>query len=148
MLGYLEHTRGYRLYDTEAKKVFRCRDVVFYEDETTKTNYQLESTNNSEEDDNKSDSVGDCTDNTEESFETTSEKEDNPDTKEEIIEISDEDPTQHVEVQEDEPEPQLHRSSRTPKPRNWLDYISFKMESTRTEPLSVHEALNGSHSKV
>lgn len=145
LLGYLEHTQGYRLYDTEAKKVFRCRDVVFYENET---NYRIEPVNDSKEDDD-SDSVGDCADDTEESFNTpvneiSSERED---ANEEIIELSDEDPTQRTGLEGDEPEQQLRRSSRIPKPKNWLDYISFKVESTSTEPSSVHEALNGSHSK-
>lgn len=31
-LGYLEHTKGYRLYDEKTKKIFRNRDVIFYED--------------------------------------------------------------------------------------------------------------------
>lgn len=49
----------------------------------------------------------DCADDTEESFETpvneiSSERED---ANEEIIELSDEDPTQHAELEEDESEP-------------------------------------------
>lgn len=44
-------------------------------------------------------------------------------------------------------EPQLRRSNRIPKPKSWLDYVSFKVESTGIELSSVHEALNGSHSK-
>ncbi|KAG5324467.1 POLX protein, partial [Pseudoatta argentina] len=31
-VGYLENTKGYRLYDESTQKVFKSRDVVFYED--------------------------------------------------------------------------------------------------------------------
>lgn len=87
LLGYLEHTQGYRLYDKKTNRIFRCRDVVFYEDETTKTNYRMEPINDSEEDD-ESDSAGDRSEDLEESFKTptnevNSERKENQDASQE-----------------------------------------------------------------
>lgn len=66
-LGYLEHTKGYFLYDEKANKIFRSRDVIFYEDAASNTKItHMMSTKDDPEDDGEEESSSDS----EESFET------------------------------------------------------------------------------
>lgn len=99
-LGYLEHTKEYCLYDEKEEKIFRSRDVIFYEDAARKTNYWLTSQDNSESNKENADSVRDSEDDSEESYSMP-----NEDIDEEVVELSD-----------DEQRPR--RSCRVPKPKN------------------------------
>lgn len=152
-LGYLEHTKGYRLYDEKTKKIFRSRDVIFYEDvasnaEKVKIAHMMSIKDDSEDDEDGADSVEDSSSDSEESFETPDgreselnpELEESQDTDDEIIELTDDNNSDHnSQLQKREETPTPRRSSRLPKPRDWSNYITYKVsiEPTGAEPINV-----------
>lgn len=117
-MGYLEHIKGYRLYAEETRKIFRSRDVIFYEDsaEVDKTAYMMPVAYDLEEVDDSADSVGDCSNDQEEGRED--------------VELKEDDDLDHESVSAP------RRSSRTPKPRRWLDFITYKVSVEPKEPRS------------
>lgn len=123
-MRYLEHTKGYRLYDEEQQKIFRSRDVVFYEDATTSAvNKEMiqEVSLNSEDEEDRIDLSDDNSSNLEEDFETPEERqtEDKEERSEnnEIIELSEDDDLDPDQLPHEEKEVVVpRRSSRTIKP--------------------------------
>lgn len=85
--------------------------------------------------DNDRDSVG--------TYETPDEEE-SYDMNDDVVEVSDESSQQ----QENE-SPAIRHSARVPKPKSWMDYITFKtsLEPNGQESSSVQEALNDVHSE-
>lgn len=158
-IGYLEHSKGYRLFDTKTEKVFKDRDVVFLErkradvardvfmhraaaDEPENTNDAVEA-----DSDSSDESYGDASQTGShvgsEADSYDSEREDNT-----IVEIDDEkdgDADQPQPQQEEAPTPR--HSGRAPKPRKFQDYVTYNVlaETAELEPASVQEVLNGPH---
>lgn len=96
----------------------------------------------------------DSSSDSEESFETPDgreselnpELEESQDTDDEIIELTDDNNSDHnSQLQDRQDTPTLRRSSRPPKPRDWSNYITYKVsiEPTGVEPINVQEALDG-----
>lgn len=155
-LDYLEHTKGYRLYDEKTKKIFRSRDVIFYENAVSNAEKEEIIHMMSTKDDSENDgavSMEDSSSDSEESFEMPDgreselnpELEESQDTDDEIIELTDDNSLDHnSQMQEKQDIPTLRRSSRPAKPRDWSNYITYKVsvEPTGVEPINIQEALD------
>lgn len=111
-----------------------------------------------DDDDDRADTVEDSSSDSEENFETLDgreselnpeELEESQDTDDEIIELSDDNNSDHdSQLQERQETPTLRRSSRLAKPRG-SNYITYKVsiEPTGVEPMNVQEALDSFYNK-
>jgi len=160
-VGYLENSKGYRLFDIKTNKVFKSRDVIFLEkdkgNEKENTTQPLQLIKNSGE---TTDEVGDVdsSDNDTETSQENDAEEDSQDdesltfedadTDVELIEpSSDIEPDVQPSLQEsgssDATAQTLRRSSRPAKPRNMKDYILYNAtEVSSGDPITMKEALS------
>lgn len=98
-----------------------------------------------EDDRSEIDSVGDDDRDSVEAYETPNEEE-SCDMNDDIVEVNDESSNDYSQLQENEP-PAIRHSARTPKPKKWTDYITFKtsLDPIGQEPSSVQKALDDVH---
>lgn len=67
----------------------------------------------------------------------TPDEEESYDMNDDVVEVSDESSNDCSQQQENEP-PAIRRSARVPKPKSWMDYITFK---TSLEPCNRRHLL-------
>ncbi|KAJ8468023.1 hypothetical protein OPV22_030575 [Ensete ventricosum] len=138
-LGYSHDQFGYRLWDPEKQKVFRSRDVVFFEDQTIE---------NLKEAPTKTSAEGfvDCDPVIPPVYHG-----DGGDVQEDGAEPNVDLPAGHVEQEEEREqvptEPQLRRSSRPRQPSRRYSTDEYVMFTNAGEPESYHEAVESEQKK-
>lgn len=158
--GYLEHTKGYRLYDEETKK-FSGASMFFMRKKTANKKMISKVSNEGSEiihtvcsmikPENHEEQEEELNNVSEESLEIPN-KNDLREINNEIDQVSNDtnsisDNNQNSQVQEEPSSPR--RSNCISKLKRWLDYVTFKvsMEPTGEEPTNVQEALISPHNK-
>ncbi|XP_071653562.1 uncharacterized protein [Temnothorax longispinosus] len=132
------------MFDTKTEKVFKSRDVVFYEDKPENVTEDIIIQEVTDESKDTEDSVGAESNSSDENFESI----EDPDSESSDEEDDNNDADRPQSRQEKE-KSLVRRSSRVRKPKEFQDFITYSVleESEQIEPMSVDEALKDPHGR-